>query len=203
MEIGDYDAGRMENIEGIISQMKAAGFQASHLAEGIEIINRMRKEKATIYLTFTANMVATGLRGIIARLCEKKLVDVIITTGGSIDHDLIRSYKHYILGDFGMDDLELHKKGINRIGNVLVPNDRYVLLEEKIQPIFKKIHEKNNITNPSDLIHEIGMSLNDKKSFCHWASRNNIPIFSPGITDSAIGLQTYFFKVARRHGVSR
>jgi deoxyhypusine synthase len=139
-------------------------------------------------------MVASGLRSLFAKLCERKLVDVIITTGGSIDHDLIRAYKPYLLGDFGMDDLELHRKGVNRIGNILVPNDRYVLLEEKMQKIFNKTYEKNKLTSPSDLIREIGLSLSDRNSFCHWCAKNDIPVFSPGITDSAIGLQVYFFK---------
>ena len=28
----------------------------------------------------------------------------------------------------------------------------------------------------------------------YWATKNNIPIFCPGITDGALGLQVYFFK---------
>jgi deoxyhypusine synthase len=107
---------------------------------------------------------------------------------------LIKSYTPYLPGDFSMDDVALHKKGINRLGNILVPNDRYILLEKKIQPIFKKIYERKKTTSPSELVYEIGKTLDDKNSIMYWATKNNIPIFSPGITDSALGLQTYFFK---------
>jgi deoxyhypusine synthase len=193
-KIKDYSLKRNSKVSDLVSQMSSIGFQASHLGKAREIIREMKRAKATVFLTFTANMVASGLRSIFARLVEKRFVDVIITTGGSIDHDLIRCYKSYLLGNFFSDDVDLRKRGINRIGNILVPNDRYVLLERKMQGIFEKIYKKGKIISPSKLIFEIGKTLKDKNSFLYWASRNHIPIFSPGITDSAIGLQTYFFK---------
>ncbi|MBN2042594.1 MAG: deoxyhypusine synthase [Candidatus Aenigmarchaeota archaeon] len=193
-EIRDYDIREGMKLEDFVNQTGSAGFQATNMAKAVKLIERMKKEKCMIILTFTANMVATGLRSVFAGMCEKGLVDMIITTGGSIDHDLIRSYRPYLLGDFVMNDEELHKKGINRIGNVLVPNDRYILLEEKIQKIFADVYAKEKVTSPSGLIMEIGKTLEDRNSFMHWCSKKGIPVFSPGITDSAIGLQTYFFK---------
>lgn len=173
---------------------KATGFQATNIGRAVELIKKMKEEKATIFFSFTANMVATGLRGLFAQLCKRKFVDVIITTGGSLDHDLIRSGKEYELGDFFMDDTELHKQGINRLGNVLIKNECYEYLEERIKPVFQKLYEKEKITSPSAIAKEIGNSIDDEYSFLHWCSKNDIPVFSPGITDSAIGLQTYFFK---------
>ncbi len=173
---------------------ECSGFQATHLSRAVEIIKRMKKEKATVFFAFTANMMASGLRGLFTEFARKKFIDVVITTGGSIDHDLIRSYSEYNLGDFNLDDKELHEKGINRIGNILVPNKCYEILEEKMKPIFEKFSKEQKIVSPSELIAEIGNSIQNKNSFLYWCSRNKIPVFSPGITDSAIGLQTYFFK---------
>ncbi|MDD5023234.1 MAG: deoxyhypusine synthase [Candidatus ainarchaeum sp.] len=187
----DYDPNNpMKNLEQI-------GFQATHLSRAVEIIKEMKKENAKIFFGFTANMMASGLRGLFTDMAKRKLIDVVVTTGGSIDHDLIRSYSDYYIGSFDLDDKELHKKGINRIGNILVPNKCYEILEQKINPIFEKLYKKNKTISPSELIKEIGNSINSKNSFLYWCSKNNIPVFSPGITDSAIGLQTYFFK--QRH----
>jgi deoxyhypusine synthase len=191
--IKDYDVEDLE-IGKLIGQMKNAGFQATHLADGVEIVRRMRKEKATIFLTFTANMAASGLRSLFARLCEKKLVHSIITTGGAIEHDFIRSFRPYLLGDFNMDDAALHRKSMNRIGNIIVPTERYVFLEKKLQPLFARMHKQNKAISPSDIAYELGRMSKDKNSFLYWAAKNGIPVFSPGITDSAIGLQSYFFK---------
>ncbi len=174
------------------------GFQATNLGRAVELIKKMKKEKTTVFLTFTANMVASGLRGIFAEMCRKKFIDVIITTGGSLDHDLIRSEKPYLLGDFNLDDRELHEKGINRIGNILVPTDRYELLEKRMQPIFEKLYSEKKIVSPSEIARVIGESVSDENSFLYWCAKNNIPVFSPGITDSAIGLQTYFFKQKKK-----
>jgi deoxyhypusine synthase len=193
-EIRDYSIRKGIKAADLVGQMSAAGFQASGIGEAVRLIKKMKGEKATVFLSFTANMMATGLRGIIAELARDKFVDVIITTGGSIDHDLIRTGKSYMMGDFSLDDRDLHKKGINRLGNVLIPSDRYVFLERKMREIFSALLLRKESWTPSEMIHEIGKSLHDKGSFMYWASRNGIPVFCPGITDSAIGLQLYFFK---------
>jgi len=192
--IRDYRISKGVKVEDLVRQMGSAGFQAERLARGVEVIRKMREEKATIFLTFTANMVASGLRSLFAKMCELRLCDVIITTGGAIEHDFMRSFEPYHVGDFGMDDGDLRNKGMNRIGNIIVPNDRYVLLEKEIQSLFNKIYAEKRSTNPSEIARELGNATKDKGSFLYWAERNRIPVFSPGITDSAIGLQTYFFK---------
>jgi len=181
----------------LFSDMEHVGFQSTNLGCAVELIKKMKKERAKIFLTFTANMVASGLRGIFADMCKNKLVDVIITTGGSLDHDLIRSQKPYLLGDFNLDDKELHEKGINRIGNILVPNDRYEFLEKWMHPVFEELYSKKKIVSPSEVAKAIGKTL-DESSFLYWCSKNSIPVYSPGITDSAIGLQTYFFKQKKK-----
>jgi len=192
MEIKDIEKFEIEKIGRI-------GFQATNIGIGIEIIEKMKSENATVFFGFTANLVASGIRGLIADWVKKKFVDVIVTTGGSLDHDLIKAYKPYLLGSFYENDAQLHSKGINRIGNILVPNDRYELLEKKIQPIFEKCYEKyGKIVSPSEIAYEMGLGIEDDNSFLRWASKNNIPVFCPGITDSAIGLQTYFFKQRRK-----
>ncbi len=192
------------NLEKPFENAETIGFQATQLAKAAEIIKEMKKEKATIFFSFTSNLVASGLRGAFAELCRRKFIDVVITAGGSIDHDLIKSYTNYELGDFFMDDSELHKHGVNRLGNILISNKCYELLEEKIQPIFEKLYSKNKIVSPSELANEIGATLADDKnakkesSFLYWCAKNRIPVFCPGITDSAIGLQTYFFKQKKK-----
>ncbi len=193
-KIRDYKIGKGMKAADLVGQMSAAGFQASGIGEAVRLIRKMKQDEATVFLSFTANMMATGLRGIIAQLARESFVDVIITTGGSVDHDLIRTGKSYILGDFNLDDRELHRKGVNRLGNVLIPNDRYVFLEKRMQAIFLSLLKRKDTWTPSELIGEIGKSLDDEGSFLHWAGRNDIPVFCPGITDSAIGLQLYFFK---------
>lgn len=168
------------------------GFQGTNIALATNILKKMKG--STIFLTFTSNMIASGLRGIITKLCMEKKVDAIITAGGSLDHDLIKCKKNYLVGDFITDDRELHKNGLNRIGNILVPNECYEYLETFMQKVFSEMDDR---VSPSDIAKAIGKKT-DESSFLYWAQKNNIPVFSPGITDSAIGLQAHFYKQKRK-----
>lgn len=191
--ITDIELDKASGISALSRQLGKAGFQATNLREAVDVIKEMKARKATVYFSFTANMVASGLRGVIKDVCRKGIADVVVTTAGSLDHDVIKSFMPYEMGSFNVDDVQLHKKGINRIGNVFVHNSRYVLFEKKIQGIFSRVYERNNVVSPSELCREIGKHL-DKSSFLYWCAKNNTPVFCPGITDGAIGLQMYFFK---------
>ena len=176
-----------------VRQLGEAGFQASHLWEAVDMVREMKRKRHTIFLSFTANMVASGLRGVITDLCREKFVDAIVTTSGAIDHDIIKSFKPYYKGSFDSDDVELHRKGMNRIGNILVPTGHYEFLEKKFQPMLREIHSRGKPVSPSELSRFVGSKLNES-SFLYWCAKNDIPVFCPGITDGAIGLQMYFFK---------
>ena len=182
----------------LVAQMRFAGLQASELGKAVEIIREMKRAKATVFLTFTSNMVSSGLRELFAQLCEERFVDAVITSIGSVEEDLIKTRKPFLLGDFVMDDKHLHKRGINRIGNILVPNDRYVLLEKMLKPFFEKELSKQKKTgrmlSPNEMIFDLGLQFKDENSFVHQCAKNGIPVFCPAPTDGAFGLQLFFFK---------
>ncbi|VVB98569.1 putative deoxyhypusine synthase [uncultured archaeon] len=194
MRIEDMTIEDARECARLASKFPGMGFQASKLSQAIELANRMKKDKATVFFTFTANMAASGLRGLFAGLCRKKYMAAIITTAGALEHDFIRAHAQYELGEFVMDDAELHRKGLNRIGNILVPTAHYDMLDKKITPIFENLYQEKKVASPSELAYEMGASLSDEGSFLYWCAKNKIPIFCPGITDGAIGLQTYFIK---------
>jgi len=196
-KIKDIELKEKNSAGDLVNGMKACGFQASHLAEAVEIIEQMKKEKCTVFLGFTANLMASGLRGIVREMCEKRFVDAIVTTAGSVDHDIIKSAMPYTIGTFNADDVELHRKGVNRIGNIFVETKGFELLEKKMQAWLLELYGKEKAVSPSQLIEFIGGKL-PKESFLHWCAKNSIPVFCPGITDGAIGLQMHFFKQEHR-----
>ncbi len=124
---------------------KAWGFTAGKLAVGIKIMERMiETENCVKFLSFTGNLVATGTRGVLKELVKRKLVDVVITTCGTLDHDMARCWKNYYRGSFVMNDAKLHEKGVNRLGNVLVPNNSYgIIIEEKMQEFLESLWKEN------------------------------------------------------------
>ena len=197
-DIKGFSLNEKMTVSEMVDSFEKLGFQATNLARASKIIERMKKDNSTIFLSFTSNMVSSGLREIFAQMVKEKMVDAIITTVGSIEEDLMKTKKPFLLGDFNASDVELHKEGTNRIGNIFVPTDRYEDFEKTIQPFFKKMYEKQKrsgkMISPSEFIYELGKTVSDKNSILYWATKNNVPVFCPGITDGAMGLQLYFFK---------
>ena len=90
---------------------------------------------------------------------------------------------------------------MNRIGNLIVPNDNYCAFEDWIIPIFdqmlaeqeaSKIQEEPLVWTPSTVIHRLGKEINNKSSIYHWAYVNDIPVFCPALTDGSLGDMLYF-----------
>ncbi|MBN1861640.1 MAG: deoxyhypusine synthase [Candidatus Thermoplasmatota archaeon] len=177
----------------------SGGFSAKKVADGVDILEQMSKEKECVrFLSFPACIISTGTRGIIKELLRKKLFDVVITTAGTLDHDLARVWKEYYHGSFMADDAQLHRQGINRLGNVFIPLECYgTILERKLQPLFDDLYAMNQKWSTRDLIWECGKRLEKEKkgkdSILYWAWKNKIPVFVPGITDGAFGSQLWMY----------
>lgn len=210
----------------IMDSMMTTGFQATEVGRAIEEINRMRawrlsdepiKEsedddfkdpevrqntKCKIFLSFTSNMISSGVREVIRYLVEHKMVDVLVTTAGGIEEDIMKCMSPHHLGDFGKwKGTELRKRGINRIGNLLVPNQNYCRFEDFFVPVLEKMMDaqenESKIWTPSTMIHQLGKEIDNKESVYYWAYRNNIPVYCPAITDGAVGDMIYFHSYKR------
>lgn len=91
--------------------------------------------RCKIFLSYTSNLVSAGLRETLRFLVQHKLVDILVTTAGGVEEDLIKCLAPTRLGDFALPGAQLRKQGINRIGNLLVPNDNYCKFEDWVTPI--------------------------------------------------------------------
>jgi len=94
-----------------------------------------KKTRCTIFLGYTSNMASCGMREYIRYLCEHKMVDVIVTTTGGIEEDIMKTMAPCYMGDFALKGKDLREQGLNRIGNLIVPNKNYSLLEAWFLPL--------------------------------------------------------------------
>jgi deoxyhypusine synthase len=200
-KIEGYDFDKGADYRGIVKSFSSTGFQASHLAKAIEITNKMIAEEAFIYLGYTSNMVSSGLRDVFRYLVKNKRVNVVVTTAGGIEEDIIKCLGDFVLGDFRAEGKDLREKGINRIGNIFVSNNRYVEFEEFFQKVLEEIYQDQKISGkavtPSEIIWKLGEKINDEKSIYYWAWKNKIKVYCPALLDGAIGDNIYFFKFKR------
>ncbi|MBS3162517.1 deoxyhypusine synthase [Candidatus Woesearchaeota archaeon] len=189
------------DFQKFINSYATTGFQATNLSRGIEICKEMQKNDSTIFLGYTSNMVTSGIRDIIRFLVKNKLVHAIVTTGGGIEEDLIKVLKPFHIGVFNVSGRSLFEKGINRAGNVFIPNDRYLYFEKFINPFLDRLmkeQKKGIIHSSSDITRELGKEISNEKNFdesiLYWAYKNNIPVFCPAIMDGSFGDLVYFMK---------
>ncbi|KAI5156019.1 deoxyhypusine synthase [Nematocida parisii] len=200
---------------------KTVGFQGTHLHQAIAELKKMRAANSKIFLGYTSNLISSGLRDIIAYLVRNKFVDVLVSTAGGVEEDIIKTLKPSRLGQFDMDGAKLRSQGLNRVGNILIPNENYFAFEDWMTEFLNDIIEgrlENNpesteiqglgsgyrrvddisIITPSRFIYELGKKVNSEESVYYWAYKNNIPVYCPAITDGSIGDIITYFSQRRR-----
>jgi deoxyhypusine synthase len=185
------------SVNELVSQMRDAwGFTAEKVVTGIDILKRMVTDKQCVkFLSFPACIVATGTRGVLKEMVKRRFADVVVTTCGTLDHDLARCWKDYYRGSFSLDDKKLHRKKLNRLGNVLVPNDSYgIIIEQKMHELLSALWAEGvREISSREICWEIGRRLCNEDSILYWAAKNKIPVYIPGLTDGAVGYQLWFF----------
>ena len=207
--VEDYEFSKVSDVSSLIDQMgKAGGFTASKLAQSRDIlrhaISKSRQNRILNWLSFPACLCATGTRGFFVEAIRRKAYNVVITTCGTLDHDIARTYREYFHGDFTLDDVALGEEGLNRLGNVVVPNECYgEILERVVLPWLGEIEEdrkKKDGENPwlgfgsVELCWSLGDRIEDESSILHWVAKHRIPMVIPGLTDGSIGSQLFMHR---------
>ncbi|KAL3797264.1 hypothetical protein HJC23_004556 [Cyclotella cryptica] len=246
----DFNANNGNTIDSIMKSMLHTGFQATNLGKAIEQIQSMRswrlsnvrfkedieeeslrnhtvrsKIRARIFFVYTSNQISCGQWEVIRYLVQHKMVDVIVTTAGGVDKDIIKCIEPTYIGDFKLSGKELHKKGINWIGNLLVPNNNYCRFEDWMRPLIDKMHDEQDerwkkssmqfaksidanddsfdpaqqpfFFTPSEFIARMGKEIKNEQSVLYWAYKNDIPIFCPALNDGSVRDMIYFHSYKR------
>ncbi|KAJ4478031.1 Deoxyhypusine synthase [Lentinula aciculospora] len=208
------------SLQNFFQSYTRIGFQATSLGKAIDIVDHMRKwrlsddpllededdeyrstevrskTKCNIFLGYTSNLISSGLREVILYLVKHKHVAAVVTTAGGIEEDFIKCLGDTYLADFNLDGADLRRRGMNRIGNLIIPNDNYCKFEDWLTPILDAMlaeqKETGQIWTPSRFIKRLGKEINNEESVYYWAYKNDIPVFCPALTDGSIGDMIYF-----------
>jgi len=220
-----YDFNMGIDYDILLGSYYRSGYQAQHFGKAVREIERMldwnlgkenipedevadfkkksirERVRTKIFLGYTSNLVSSGLRENIRFLVQHRMVHVLVSTAGGIEEDLIKCMAPTHMGEFTLDGKDLRAQGLNRIGNLLVPNKNYCLFEDWLGPLIHKMHDIQDQTGvhftPSSMIHFLGKEINDEESICFWAYKKNIPVFCPAITDGSLGDMIYFHSYRR------
>ena len=181
------------------SLYSSLGFQATQLGRAHCLLSEVRNKRIPLFLSMTSNIISCGLREIIAQLTSRNAFAAIITSTGAIEEDFMKTHAPFLIGDFDADDTEVKKQGLNRIGNVFVPDESYAWLEQQDNAILQEVYEENDgQLVPSEYCKKVGTRIKDENSFLFQANKRNVPIYCPGFVDGAIGDHVFFFNQGRK-----
>ena len=98
--------------------------------------------RCTIFLGYASNLVSGGVREIIRYLAQHKMIDCIVTTTGGIEEDFMKCFGNFYVGEFSLIGKDLRAKGLNRQGDLIVPNNNYNLLEDWFKVLVREMHQE-------------------------------------------------------------
>lgn len=177
-------------VSELVAEMSKAGFGARKIGMASSIVKEMfDKKNCKVFLGLAGAMVPAGMQQIIVNLIKTKKINVLVTTGANLTHDLIEALgeMHYHCDTW--DDEEFNKRGYDRIYNVLMKNKVYEKLESFFEENWNKLIEATDI---QELIKKIGELLpSNSNSILRACYENNIPIYCPAIADSGVGLMIW------------
>lgn len=221
----DLDSSDRIDYEAILDSFMSTGIQASQLAMAMDEVNKMldwsladepvandedeefisedvrKNVRCRVWLSYTSNMISSGCREYIKYLAKNKMIQAIVTTAGGIEEDFVKCLTTHHLGSFSTPGVEMRAKGINRIGNMVVPNDNYCEFEDWLTPILDAMYDEQMndgvVWTPSKLINRLGKEINNEDSVYYWCWKNDIPVFCPALTDGSLGDMLYFHTYKR------
>ena len=180
-------------VNELVSAMgKAGAYNGGALSRAADIYEKMlRDEETTKFFGLAGAMVPAGMGGIVSDLVRQGYIDVLVSTGANLTHDIIEAIgcKHFH-GTAFCNDIELRHDEINRIYDVYLPNEAFEHFEEFMQSAFGELEPASTISISALLTH-IGTLT--KSGILHTAARKKIPVYCPAVQDSMIGLQVLAF----------
>ncbi len=188
------------SLDTLMRRLEAGGgFSAKGVADGVDLLARILSDREmTTFLSFPADIVATGTRGVLATLVREGYVDAVITTCGTLDHDLARSFRPYYHGGWDLDDGALHRRHLYRLGNLVIPEANYgKVIEQRMRPILERLWKGGTrALSTVDLSAAIGAAIPasaGRTSILRAAYERKVPVFVPGVTDGAVGSQVWLY----------
>lgn len=195
MKVNQIDVENNMTVSDLINQFDESGvLGAGRVARACNILADMiQDDEMSVFMSLGGPLIPGGMRNIVTKMIDEGHVNLIVSSGANITHDLVEAFGGSHYRHEGRDDEELNADGIGRIADINVGSDDFTIFESEITKIFEKIASEKKSVSIQELLYEIGLLVEDENSFVASAARNNIPIFAPGLIDSMMGLQLWIF----------
>jgi deoxyhypusine synthase len=189
---------RIESLLDLVKGFQYTSFQSRNVFKCFDVFRKMLDDPAcVIFLGLSGAMIPGGMRRVIRDMIEMKLVDVVVSTGANMFHDLFEGfgYRHYV-GSEESDDNALRKHRIVRVYDALMDDDEINRVIHLLSRIPDELEEK--AVSSRRYLEVLGRHIMDEGSILKTACRYGVPVFIPALSDSSIGIGLTFLHVQKK-----
>ena len=175
----------------LVDRMGDTAFQARNLGVATQIWEAMLRDKTTVFFGLAGAMVPAGMRPLFVYLIENRLIDVIVSTGANLYHDVYESLGFdHAQGDPNGDDVRLASLRVVRFYDVLAPEHEFSR-GERFCTEFSLTLEDDRPYTTREYFHLLGKAMAPvakQEGILTAAAKHGVPIYCPAFGDSVHGL---------------
>jgi deoxyhypusine synthase len=194
-KVRQLEIGRGMSVEALVNGMEHCGFGARRLANACRIYEEMLSGEYEKFFALSGAMVPAGMRNIVSDLIRQGHINVLVTTGANLVHDIIESFGFHCIGSAESDDVALRAEGVSRIYDVFLKDEDFIRFEELMQSI---LPDASKTISGAELMKHLGSQISDSRSILRSAYDLGVPVFCPALSDSMIGLQAWLHSQSKR-----
>jgi deoxyhypusine synthase len=183
------DVTKVGGLGDLLTQFQATSIQARNLGKALAVWENALTDpkRPTIFLGLSGPLIAAGLRKVLRDLIDWGLVDVVVSTGAVLYQDIYQTIggKHWI-GTPSADDVRLRELYLDRIYDTYVDELKFEETDRAIGAITEKFPPRP--ASSREFLQFLGERFEDPQSIVATAARRGVPVFSPALIDSSIGI---------------
>jgi len=184
-----FDPARSKSITDLVDSYKNMSIQARRLGRCAEVYENMLRDRRrpTVILGLAGPLIAGGLRKVIRDMIAYGIVDAVVSTGAIFYQDLYQALgNRHSKGTPFADDAVLREHYINRIYDTYVDDEKFVATDSWVSRFAETLDERNYSSR--EFLYLLGRKIKDRESILATASKFDVPVFSPALNDSSIGI---------------
>ncbi len=189
---------RVQSLFDLVRAFQHTSFQSRNVYRCFEVFLKMLKDpECVVFLGLSGAMIPGGMRQVISDMIRMKLVDVIVSTGANMFHDLFENfgYRHYVGSEEGDDDA-LRRRRIVRVYDVLMDDHEINRVIHVLSKVPEELEDK--VISSRRYLEVLGSQLKDERSILRTASQCGVPVFVPALSDSSIGIGLTFLHARKK-----
>ena len=186
-----FEPGGARSVAEVLERMQGTAFQGKNLGIAFDVWKKMLAGECTIMMGMSGAMVPAGMRRLVVRMIEHRLIDCLVSTGANFFHDLheTKGNFHY-QGSANMDDVELAENLVDRMYDVLADEEKFRQHDLWIGRFSASLDQSRPYTT-REFLNLLGRELSKRAKedgILTAAAKAGIPLYCPAVADSSIGI---------------